>query len=299
MATPRTPDPTLARILTTVTRLGSLALAARELGLPQAIVRAAVAEVAKHASGPVVVRAVQGLVPTTQAKALATTARRWFDAVRDRVNPVSAFDPSAIERTFRLGFDATALTAFAPAVAAGLARLAPGARLEWADPRDYAGSAFGEGGIDLAIGLAPMKGEGLREQILREDALVCVFRARHPRVKAKLTARQFHALRRVAVGAPSKRRDESVAVRVPDYATAGAIVRASDALLVAPECVADALLAQATGPGRGGQGALRALPAPAELPPAVLRLTWHEDRHRNPAESWLRQWLVAALGRVE
>jgi len=44
---------------------------------------------------------------------------------------------------------------------------------------------------------------------------------------------------------------------------------------------------------------LRVLPVPIELPPLPIYMIWHETRRNDTAHRWLREVVVAELGRSE
>ncbi len=44
---------------------------------------------------------------------------------------------------------------------------------------------------------------------------------------------------------------------------------------------------------------LQVLPVPLELPPLPIYMIWHETRRHDTAHSWLREVVVAELGRFE
>jgi DNA-binding transcriptional LysR family regulator len=173
------------------------------------------------------------------------------------------------------------------------------------------------GEVDVAIAAQvdqrepdPIAGSwpGLVRRTLFRDRFVCLIRADHPAVARSgrarrspraLTLETYAALSHALVspaGAGPGLVDEAlerhelrrrIALRIPHFYSALAIVARSDLILTAPS----ALAALASRDLR-----LVALPPPVALPEHAIQMVWHERFSNEPGHRWLRE-LVAEVAR--
>src|SRR6185295_5568333 len=156
-------------------------------------------------------------------------------------------------------------------------------------------------GVDLTIG-PPFAGEGLhRRPLFREDGVLFV-REGHPRVKRKLSAKQFNAERHIDIhllaGAPGAGNQQlaqalaaaglkrDTAVVVPTFVAAASVAATTDFIGGMPRRMAE-LLRRAM--------KLRIVDAPG--PPLVfdMCLHWHERTHHDPAVKEFRAAVIDAF----
>ena len=156
--------------------------------------------------------------------------------------------------------------------------------------------------VDLTIG-PPHPEDGVHSQPLFREEGIFVARRRHPRVKRKLTPALFNSERHVdlhillgkpgaghraveaAFAAAGLTRD--IAVTVPTFSAAAAVVASTDFLCGMPRSLAR-FLSRAL--------PLRVLDGPGPPFPFEMSLHWHERTHRDPAVTAFRAVVTAALG---
>lgn len=167
-------------------------------------------------------------------------------------------------------------------------------------PSDVPRLATGE--LDLGLGASMGPVPGLRREALLTDDFVCLVRRDHPKVRRRLTLRQFVALPHVLIsptGSGSSPVDEQlaaqglrrrIALRIRYFLAAPMVVARSDLVLTAPR--------------RLGELFSRHFPLalhepPVELRPFTLEQIWHERYEADPGHRWLRVRVRAAgeLGR--
>jgi DNA-binding transcriptional LysR family regulator len=154
------------------------------------------------------------------------------------------------------------------------------------------------------------EGAGLVRRTLYRDRFVCLLRADHPvfRQKGALAAgRQFsletyltlsHALvapRGEAVGpvdeALAKRgHRRRIALAVPQFTSALAIVAKSDLVLTAPSALATVAPRDL---------AVAALTPPLPLPEHAINLVWHERYSNDAGHHWLRELIIEVAGQID
>jgi DNA-binding transcriptional LysR family regulator len=174
--------------------------------------------------------------------------------------------------------------------------------------------ALETGEVDLSIcprvddfqGAPEPDGHGLVRRVLFRDGFSCFCRADHPALLDKRGRRKVaadeslsletyaslsHALVSPGGEGPGfvdellaqhglRRR---IALRVPQFSSALAIVERSDLVLTAPSVLARLL---------GARSKVVTLRAPMRLPEHSLQMLWHERFSNDPGHAWLREALL-------
>ncbi|HEY0134470.1 MAG TPA: LysR substrate-binding domain-containing protein, partial [Nannocystis sp.] len=77
-----------------------------------------------------------------------------------------------------------------------------------------------------------------------------------------------------------------IALTVPHFFLAPALIAASDLVITLPERVARIITANYP---------LRIVPLPIKVPTFDISLAWHERVHHDPANAWMRDQIVKSL----
>jgi DNA-binding transcriptional LysR family regulator len=293
----------------------SVTRAAARLGVTQSAVSHALRRLRELLGDPLMVRSGQGMVLTPRAEALAVPLRSGLLTLGRALAQPATFEPSSARRTFTLAlidlFDLLVL----PQLLRRVRREAPGVDLSVVSAADRLLSQRLETGeIDLALTVQThvadepiaATGPGLLQTTLFRDGLVCLVRANHPallaprsrarRKAASLSLETYVALSHVLVsprGRGPGMVDEAlvqrglkrrIALRVPNFYSALAIVAESDLVLTAP-----APLASLASPSK-----VVTLPTPIPLPEHSVNLVWHERFGHEPGLRWLRERTIEA-----
>ncbi len=269
----------------------SVARAARKLHVTSSAVSNALARLRHVLGDPLVARSGRGIVPTPRAAELGPAISRALRELEDAVRR-PRFDPKTTSRTFTLAIADVGQMVRLPGLVGLLAEEMPRARLRVVGI-DSLVSLGGLSGteVDIAVGVAE-RTPGVRAEHLFDEVLVVVARRDHPLAKKRPTRSVLESMRHVAVEmAPGRgfrdpasrayeragvRRD--VAVVVPTFTAAAAVVADTDLLATLPRSLTDVL-----GP-RLGLGVVR---APIELV-VPMSLRWHERTHADPAMEFFR-----------
>ena len=271
--------------------------AAERLNFSQPSVSVHLAKLRDIFGDPLLLPGPRGMRPTARAEALREPLREALEAVERAVSPVSAFDPSEANHTWRVAAtDYAESTIVLPALSR-LRSAAPGARLavlELAPPRIAKQAEQGE--IDLAFHTTEGAPPGLRRLPLFTERYVLVCRAGHPRLKRKPTLAQFCALEHVIVspdgggfyGVTDEALAESglsrnVVLSVPHFLFVMSVVASSDLVAMLPERLVRDV------------SALRVFEPPVEVPGYEMSMLWHERSHRDPAHQWLREQIADSV----
>jgi DNA-binding transcriptional LysR family regulator len=270
----------------------SVSRAAARVGLSQPAMSRALSRLRDLLDDPVLVRAGREMVPTSRALAARAPLHEALDAVRRTLEPASDFEPAESTRSFSLSCIDTTQVTVLPGLVEALSRSAPGVALETrplpAAGDTYRGLAAGE--LDLAIGRFDAAPTGIHQEPLYTDRIVCLVRRGHPRVRSRVTLKQYLAEAHLAaepvarpelpftVEALLEKRglQRRVVAKVSSFAIAPLIVSRTDLVCTALE--------RMIAPFRQGL-ALRTLAPPIELGEIDRGSAQSSMAARNP--SWI------------
>ncbi|WP_323909220.1 LysR family transcriptional regulator [Aeromonas caviae] len=285
-----TPDFNLLITLDALLEEGSVAGAARRLGLSASAMSRALARLRETTGDPLLVRAGRGLIPTPRAQILRYEVARLVQETRAVLRPQQEVDPASLERTFRLRSSDGFVEAVGPALLARLAVEAPGVRLHFLAKPDKESGPLRRGELDFETGvIGTTTAPELRTQALFQDHFVAVVHPDHPLCDGTLTVARYAAARHVLVsrrGQPHSPIDEilagqgrrrTITTLVPGFTTALALVRESNLVATVPHLHCASLL-----------GDLVTLPLPFALPGIRVALLWHPSQDADPGHRWLR-----------
>jgi DNA-binding transcriptional LysR family regulator len=289
-------DLNLLRVFDAVLRRRSVTRAGEELGLSQAGLSNALARLRNLLGDPLFVRTPRGMDPTSYAASIADGVRQALGLIEATLAGRAAFDPATTDRAFRLHMSDIGEMVFLPPLLERLHRAAPGVRVETrSTPQEEIETALAAGELDLAVGFLPGLRPPVRSARLFVDRYVCMMRAGHPRIGPALTRRLFleasHALV-ASIGAGHRVIEEAllaqgmgqrIALRVPHFMVVPMILERTDLVVTVPSRVAKVF---------ERMGPFKTLPAPVTIPPADVRVHWHERYDQDPGNRWLREVLL-------
>ncbi len=286
---------------------GSVAGAARRLGLSASAMSRALARLRAATGDPLLVRAGRGLTPTPRAAELRERVRDLAQGVRAVLRPGGAeLDVSALKRTFTIRANEGFVEAFAGRIVAAATAAAPGVRLRFAPKPDKNVQPLRDGLVDLEIGVLGETGPELRVQALFRDRFVGVVRKGHPLVAAgEITPERYAAFGHVVAsrrGRPNGPVDQalaalglarSVVTVVPGFSAAVAVACASDLVALVTNSFLTVPDEHRTEAARAG---VQSFPLPVSTEPITVSQLWHPRVDADPAHRWLRG-LVQAVCR--
>jgi DNA-binding transcriptional LysR family regulator len=278
--------------------------AARRIGLSQPAMSNALSRLRRTFDDPLLVRTPEGMSPTAAAHSLIVPVRAALAQLRAALEAKPAFDPTASKRTFHLSTsDHVEMTLIAP-LATKLLAQATRVSLRLSRPRYLfqppAAQSLADS-IDLAIGFFPdvtALDASIHSEVLWEERSVALARKAHPRIRGKLSLRQFATEDHAAVFYKTegqgfidtlleqKGLTRRAAVIVPHFASIPFVVAASDLIATVPARTADLF---------AGQLKLQVLPVPITIPPFRVTMLWHERMEADLAHSWLRGLIIETV----
>jgi DNA-binding transcriptional LysR family regulator len=284
---------------------GSVAGAARRLGLSESAMSRTLARLRAATGDPLLVRAGRGMAPTPRADELRDRARQAAHEAQAILRPAPAqLDLARFERTFTIRANEGFVEAFAARLVASARAQAPGVRFRFAPKPDKDVRPLREGMIDLEVGVLGDSGPEVRVQALFRDRFVGVVQEGHALAAASdVTPALYAAYGHVVASRRGRAHgpvDEALAalglarrviVVVPGFPAALAVARASDLIALATESFFTAAQERQATPAAAG---LRSFVLPVATPEITVSQMWHPRMDADPAHRWLRGVVVAA-----
>ena len=303
-------DVNLLVALDLLTRERSVTRAAEQAGVTQSAMSHTLRRLRELFDDPLLVRGRGGMVLTPRAEALAVPLRGGLTSLARAVAQPDPFDPRNARRAFRIVspdlFDVLVL----PDLLRRLGAEAPGIDLAVVPMPSSLNDSLETGEIDLAVHpvlLDPQPFElgtkvdpHLQARTLFRDSLRCFVRHDHALQQEgrKLSLRAYTKLRHILVS-PSGRGsgvvdrvlearglERRIALRVPSFSAALAIVAESDLVLTAPASLEQHVSASA----------LSSHAPPLPLPKHAVTMLWHPRFTEDAPHRWLRDLLVEVTG---
>jgi DNA-binding transcriptional LysR family regulator len=293
----------------------SVTRAAERLGVTQSAVSHALRRLRELLGDPLLVRSGSGMALTPHAESLVVPLRSGLITLGRALSRPAQFEPASAQRAFCLAtVDLFEMLAGSPLLAR-VRREAPGIDINVVSASDRGlRDRLETGEVDVAIvaqmedfrtGPADLTASGLVRRTLFRDRLVCLLRADHPALSgggrrrtgraSKLSLESYAALSHALVSPSGEGPGivdkvlaqhgltRRIALRIPHFYSALAIVAKSDLILTAPAALA----------GMGSaEMPVVALPVPLSLPEHSVNLIWHERLSNEPGHRWLRELLT-------
>lgn len=285
-----TPDLNLLVTLDVLLAEGSVARAARRLGLSPSAMSRALARLRETTGDPLLVRAGRGLVPTPRALELRERVSRIVEDATAVLLPADKIDLQQLVRTFTLRTSDGFVENFGPDLIARIGVEAPGVRLRFMQKPDKDSAPLRDGTVDLETGVVgKATGPEVHAQALFRDRLIGVVRMGHTLSHGEITPGRYAAGRHIGVSRrgldkgpiddalDSVGLERQVVTIVGGFSSALALARASDLIASVPD--------RHTGKLRGG---MHSFPLPFATPEITISLLWHPRMHADPAHRWLR-----------
>jgi DNA-binding transcriptional LysR family regulator len=282
---------------------GSVAGAARVLGLSASAMSRTLSRLRAATGDKLLVRAGRGLVATPHAIALREHVHGLAGEVKAVLQPVAkALDLATLERVFTVRANEGFVESFAAQLASAVTEAAPGVRLCFAPKPDKDVKPLRDGKIDLEIGVLGATGPEVKVQSLFRDHFVGVVRKGHRLMASEMSAARYAACGHVVASRRGRMHgpvddalaaiglQRQVAVVVPSFPAALAVASMSDLVGLVPHSFI--LAEQARMPGVEGLPVqFFTLPVPTK--PITVSQMWHPRMDADPAHRWLRSLVLS------
>lgn len=297
------PDLNLLIALDVLLAQGSVAGAARRLGLSASAMSRTLSRLRAVTKDPLLVRAGRHMVLTPYAEEIRErTQNAVFEATSLLRPSLSELNLLTLERTYTIRANDGFVEAFGPPLIAAAAVAAPFVRLCFVPKPEKTPRYLREGSVDLEVGVLSDMGPEIRIQALFRDRFVGVVRKGHPLMLApKVTASLYTSFGHVVAsrrGASFGPVDQALAeldlarkvsAVVPGFPAALAVAKASDLVALVP---ASFLIGQPIVDKNGTTAALYMFELPVKTKEITISQMWHPRSEVDPAHRWLRQLML-------
>ncbi|HBI11340.1 MAG TPA: LysR family transcriptional regulator [Franconibacter pulveris] len=291
------PDLNLLFALNVLLAEGSVAAAARRLGLSASAMSRTLSRLRETTGDPLLVRAGRNMVLTPYAQAIRERTQNAVFAARAVLRPASStLDIANHEQMFTIRANDGFVEALGPVLVAEAAKAAPGVLLRFASKPEKTDKPLREGRVDLEIGVPGEMGPEIRLQLLFRDRFVGVVNHGHPlAAMAQVTAEHYVAWGHVVAsrrglltgpvdeGLAEAGLSRKVAAIVPGFPAALAVARNTDLIALVP---ASFLI------NHPARDALSVFELPVKTAAISISQMWHPRSEVDPAHRWLRQFML-------
>lgn len=278
--------------------------AAKRLGVTQSAMSHTLARLRDAFDDPLLVRGRGGMVLTPRAEALRAPLRASLTALSRALDPATRFDPLTSSREFRIIspdlFDVLLL----PELRKTFRTIAPNVRVTILPPPFRGTGELESGDADIAVlpklssdvDVGATAAGTLTSRLLVRDGFRCFVGSASPLyARKRLSLNAFAQAPHVLVSPRGEgpgladrvlaehQQTRGVAVRVPHFLTALALVEGSDLVLTAPTALTRLI----------GKRPVRSFALPVPFPKHTLSMVWHPRFGEDPAHQWFRAQLVS------
>lgn len=275
----------------------SVTRAAGRLNLTQSAISRNLARLRELFNDPLFTRTPKGLAPTPRAEALALQLHHSLQDISLLIEPPQ-FIPAQAKSDFRLATTDYGTQVLLPSVVNRLRSEAPLVNLEIVPWQENLLNQLDQDNIDLAVCTVTDAPAGVHGRGVGDDQFVCVVSATHPLAEVGLSlesyAQQPHALitmggaRKGAIDylLEEKGLTRRIALRVPHFVAALALVAQSDLVLTVPFGLAQSCAKHYQ---------LKIIPFPMQQNGFTYSVVWHERYMKDAGHIWLRQLVFEEL----
>jgi DNA-binding transcriptional LysR family regulator len=270
---------------------GSVSGAARRLHISAPAMSRRLSHLREALGDPLFVLAGRRMVPTDRALALRERVQMAVEDVRGILRPPEV-DIARVQRTLTLRANDGFIGAWAARLVARAAAEAPGVRLRFMLRAEKGREALRSGEADLDLGVVGNPAPEIKSQLLFKASFVAVVRSGHPAGKDGRmdldefihwphvsASRRGHAHGPVDTALQALDRKRHVAVVVPGFQAALAMVKSSDLIATVPEPIVS---------WADDRDRLGVFPLPIATTPVNVAMSWHPRHDADPVHRWLR-----------
>lgn len=278
--------------------------AAEHLNLSQSAISKSLARLRQLFDDPLLERSGYGMEPTLKAKQIQSELKRLMVDI-ERLTAPTTFDPFQSSRKFSIAVVESSYSLIFPKFIAEVLLNAPNITIDSCSWGADTFERLQRGELDFAITGKDMKPEdeartltppkGVVSQELYQDDLCCLVNSTHRCLEESWGLEQYLAYRHIMVKNYSNERwlvdlklaekqfERNIALYVSDFNSAAELCCHTELILTAPKRFAV---------HTANRMGLKVLPLPIHVPSLTYPLFWHENRERDLAHSWLKEFIV-------
>lgn len=279
----------------------SVTAAGRSIGLSQPATSHALAKLRELLDDELLVREGRLLRKTALGEQLAPKVRQLVAEIERTLLRRPTFDPRTSSRCFRLASNDYCGAVLLPALLSRVRQAAPNVVIDvFPQQGPIPLGEFARGELDVVLGTYGHIEAPLAARVLFREDFMCAIRQDHPHGR-RLTLRRYVELDHLLVANPgyglgvvdhaldTRGLQRRVAMRIPHFLVAPAIVAQTDLVLTLPR----RLLLMAADSSQ-----LHVTKPPLPIPSFAVQLVWHQHTDEDPGSRWFREQIVACAAEL-
>ncbi|MGY3031718.1 DNA-binding transcriptional LysR family regulator [Bradyrhizobium sp. USDA 4354] len=272
--------------------------AAARLHLSQPAVSAQLNRLRNEFDDLLLIPAQRGMTPTVKAIELLDPLRQALDQVRATVATHRHFDPAKAKLSFAIACTDYLQAALVEPLVMQLRTRAPGVRVAIRNlDLLQLETQMERGDVDLALMTPQDAPPRLRTRHLFDERYVLIGRRDHPRLRGKITVKEFAQLEHVIVSLRGGDFVTPVDDALGAFGQKRRVVLSAASFLFVPEIVARsdfvALVPERLVVGRADK--LKLIDCPFPIDGFAVGMVWHERSHGHSGQRWIRETIVSMI----
>lgn len=276
--------------------------AASRLNLTQPAISNSLSKLRQHFEDELLVKLGRQMVPTPLAESLRKPVREALVDLQAIAESRPSFDPATVEKVFHIVASDYVAATLLPAAVARLAEIAPGVSIHTLPVSEPTVGLLARGEVDFQIIPEEATLSDHPHELLFEDRYVCIAWSRNRFIQDPLSREQYLSARHVITTFDSERMlafDEAYVQRqgwhrdavaqLPSFTLLPFYVIGTGQIATIHERLAR--LYAKTMP-------LKVITPEIDFPLLRERIQWHHNRENDPANIWLREFLIDVAAEV-
>ena len=270
--------------------------AAERLNLTQPAISNSLAKLRRHFQDDLLVKLGRQMVPTPLAESLREPVREALVDLQAIAESRPSFDPSTVEKVFSIVASDYVAATLLPAATAELAKIAPGVSLHTLPVSEHTIGLLARGEVDFQIIPEETTIADHPHELLFEDRYVCIAWSRNRSIQDPLSREQYLAARHVITTFDNERMrafDEAYIQR--QGWRRDAVAQLSNFTLLPFHVVGTPQIAtihERLANLYAKIMPLKIVSPEIDFPILRERIQWHHNRENDPANVWLRNFLL-------
>jgi len=293
-------DLNLFIVFETIYREGNVSQAANVLNLSQPAISHSLAKLREYFDDPLFTRQGNKMLPTPLTESIIDNVRSSIYQLKLSVLQAKQFSPNTSHKHFTIAMHTGIDNIVMHELVLTCTKMAPNIQLTSARvSRNDMVKDLASGTFDVVIDTSLAVEQDILRTPLRTDKMLVAVNQSHSLIDSELTLNEYLQVKHVIVSSRSSGMSyedfelgrlglqRNVSYRCQQYFSAFQILSQTDLILTLPESIAK--MYQTRFP-------VKLFELPAELHGVDLQLYWHKNLDKDPANHWLRNQILLAIG---
>ncbi len=276
--------------------------AAERLNLTQPAISNSLAKLRQHFQDDLLVKMGRQMVPTPLAESLREPVREALVGLQAIAESRPSFDPATVEKIFDIVASDYVVATLLPAATARLAEIAPGVGIHTLPVSERSIGLLARGEVDFQILPEETTTPDHPHELLFEDRYVCIAWARNQTITDPLSRENYLSARHVVTAFDSDRMLAFDEAHMQKNGWKRDVVAQLPSFTLLPFCIVGtrqiATIHERLARLYANSMPLKIITPEIDFPILRERIQWHHNRGNDPANVWMRQFLMEVAATV-